>query len=83
MPAFDYAAMAELYPSRRFAKSHTTQYRRFDNAAEALRHIVEDMPAKWLAGSFLEVDEVRYEGAAIRALYEAPSYPLERRLVAA
>jgi hypothetical protein len=83
MPAFDYAAMAELYPSRRFAKSQTTQYRRFNTAAEALRFIVEEMPAKWLAGSYLEVDEKRFEGAAIRALYDAEAYPLERQMVAA
>ncbi|HEY4192677.1 MAG TPA: hypothetical protein VGM46_08510 [Mesorhizobium sp.] len=83
MPKFDYAAMAELYPSRRFAKSQTTQYRRFSTAAEAVQYIVEEMPAKWLAGSYLEVNEQRFEGAAIRALYDAEDYPLERETVAA
>lgn len=83
MPSFNYSAMAELYPSRRFAKSQTTQYRRFPTAAEAIRHIIEEMPAKWLAGSFLEVDEKRYEGDAIRALYESPDYPLVKEAVEA
>ncbi|MEO8756295.1 MAG: hypothetical protein ABI398_00890 [Devosia sp.] len=83
MSKFDYSAMAELYPSRRFAKSQTTQYRRFPTAAEAIRFIVEEMPAKWLAGSYLEVNEKRFEGAAIRTLYEAEDYPLERESVAA
>ena len=41
------------------------------------------MPAKWLAGSFLEVDEKRYEGDAIRALYESADYPLARETVEA
>jgi len=83
MPSFDYSAMAELYPSRRFAKSQTTQYRRFPTAALAIQHIIEEMPAKWLAGSFLEVDEKRYEGDAIRALYESADYPLARETVEA
>lgn len=83
MPKFDYSAMAELFPSRRFAKSQTTQYRRFPTAAEAIRYIVEEMPSSWLAGSYLEVNEQRFEGAAIRALYESADYPLVREQVEA
>lgn len=83
MPKFDYSAMAELFPSRRFAKSQTTQYRRFPTAAEAIRYIVEEMPSSWLAGSYLEVNEQRFEGAAIRALYESADYPLAREQVEA
>ena len=83
MPAIDYTAMAELYPSRRFAKSQTTQYRRFATAAEAVRYAIEEMPGKWLAGSYLEVNEQRFEGEAIRSLYDAADYPLGRRTQAA
>lgn len=83
MPSVDYAAMAELYPSRRFAKSQTTQYRRFATAAEAVRYAIEDMPGKWLAGSYLEINEQRFEGEAIRALYDAADYPLPRQTAAA
>jgi hypothetical protein len=83
MPRLDYTAPAELYPSRRFAKSQTTQYRRFASAAEAIRFIVEEMPAKWLSGTYLEVDEQRFEGEQIRALYDAEDYPLIRETVAA
>ncbi|MEP7241578.1 MAG: hypothetical protein ABI697_11890 [Devosia sp.] len=83
MPRIDYDASAELFPSRRFAKSQTTQYRRFPTAAEAIRYMIEDLPAKHLAGTFLEVNELRFEGEAIRALYDAPEYPLPRALVAA
>ncbi len=83
MENFNYNAMAELYPSRRFAKSQQTQYRRFRSAAEAIRHMMEEMPRTWLPGSFLEVDEVRFEGDRIRALYESAAYPLTRAAVAA
>lgn len=83
MDNFDYDASAELYPSRRYAKSAREQYRRFGTAAEAIRYIMEDVPATWLNGSFLEVDERRYDGAAIAALYAATGYPLPRQEAAA
>jgi hypothetical protein len=83
MNKFDYNAMAELYPSRRYAKSQRTQYRRFATAAEAIRFIIEEVPSDALAGSFLEVNEKRFEGEAIRALYDAPGYPLVRQEIAA
>jgi hypothetical protein len=83
MDDFNYAAAAELYPSRRYAKSAREQYRRFKTAADALQYMMEDVPASWLIGSFLEVDERRYDGAAIRALYEAEAYPLPRQKAAA
>ena len=73
----DYAAPAELFPSRRYAKS-LARYRRFPNAAEAVRYAVEEMPAAWLIGTFLDIDGTRYEGRSIRALYDAEAYPLER-----
>jgi hypothetical protein len=83
MQKFNYDALAELYPSRRYAKSQQTQYRRFDKAAEAIRYVVEELPVKWLAGSHLEVNEQRFEGAAIRELYDAADYPLSRSRIAA
>ena len=83
MTPFDYETMAELYPSRRYAKTSLTQYRRFSRAAEAIRFVMEDLPANGRAGSLIEVDETRFEGDAIRVLYEAPGYPLTRQLAAA
>ncbi len=77
----DYSRPAELFPSRRFAKS-LARYRRFPNAAEAVRYIIEEQPESWLIGSTLDVDGNRYEGQAIRALYDAAGYPLERKLAA-
>jgi hypothetical protein len=80
---FNYGASAELYPSRRYAKSARDQYRRFKTATAALQYIMEDVPGSWLIGSFLEVDERRYDGEAIRALYESEAYPVPRQKVAA
>lgn len=78
MENFSYTASAELYPSRRYAKSARDQYRRFKTAAEAIQYMMEDRPAAWLIGSFLEADGRRFDGNAIRALYEADGYPLPR-----
>jgi hypothetical protein len=83
MDSIDYGATAELYPSRRYAKSARAQYRRFKTAGEAIQYIMEDVPSTWLIGSFLEVDERRYDGDAIRKLYESADYPLPRQQVAA
>ena len=80
--AIDYAAPAELFPSRRYAKS-LARYRRFPSAAEAVRYIIEEQPESWLVGSTLDVDGARFEGRAIRALYEADTYPLKRAAVVA
>lgn len=77
MSDFNYDAPAELFPSRRFAKTQVTRYRRFASAAVAIQHCIEGMPAKALAGSYLEVDERRFEGEAIRDLYNSPDYPLK------
>ncbi len=78
----DYSTPAELFPSRRYAKS-LARYRRFPSAAEAVRYVMEEQPESWLVGSTLDIDGRRYEGKAIRALYEADDYPLERAAVPA
>jgi hypothetical protein len=78
----DYKTSAELFPSRRYAKS-LARYRRFSTAAEAVQYVIEEMPAAWLVGTYLDIDGSRFEGKAIRALYDAEAYPLERTLVAA
>jgi hypothetical protein len=76
----DFTSPAELFPSRRYAKS-LARYRRFDSAAEAVRYVIEEMPASWLVGTMLDIDGRRYEGQAIRALYDAADYPLTRAKV--
>jgi hypothetical protein len=74
----DFAAPAELFPCRYRKHRRAIAYRRFDTAAEAVRFAIEELPAPLLSGSFLDVEDQRFDGNAIRALYERHDYPLSR-----
>jgi hypothetical protein len=79
MAEFDYHAAAELFPTRRrLSQRQPFGYRRFADAAEAIRFAMEDVPTDSLPGSFLEVEERRYGSDDIRRLYESAKYPLTR-----
>jgi hypothetical protein len=80
MAEFDYNAAAELFPTRRrLPRREPFGYKRFDQAAQAIRFAIEDLPPECLVGAFLEVDEQRYGSEDIRRLYESAEYPLTRR----
>jgi hypothetical protein len=80
MPVFDYCVEAELFPTRnRKSVRQPLKYRRFTQASEAIQFAIEQLPEELLRGACLEVDEVRYDSAAIRNLYDSASYPLPRR----
>lgn len=79
--AVDYALAAELYASGTARLTPTTRYMRFPSVAEALRYAVEQLPGNKLATLTIEAGEARYDGKAIRALYDAPDYPLPRAAV--
>jgi hypothetical protein len=76
---FNYMTAAGLYAGKKMRRSSGLRYRRFDTAAEAVRFAIEEMPGSQLRGSVLEVNETRFVDRQIRMLYDAPSFPLERR----
>jgi hypothetical protein len=79
MTAFDYTAEAELFPARNWrSQSRGVAYKRFTRAADAIRFAIEELPPELLLGAYLEVDEERFDGGAIRRLYESLDYPLPR-----
>jgi hypothetical protein len=77
MLPIDYAAPAEVYASRHRGAKKNLFYRRFASVAEALQFAVESLPPE-MTNVLLETDEERYEGATVRALYDAAEYPLAR-----
>jgi hypothetical protein len=80
MSEFDYNASAELFGTqKRAARRQPMGYKRFAQAAQAIRFAMEDLPADLLIGAYLEVDEQRFNSDGIRRLYESADYPLARR----
>lgn len=79
MARFDYDSPAELFPSRRNLRTTRVTYRRFATAADAIRYAVEMLPATAFLGTYLEVNEQRFDSGAIRRLYDAPEYPFARQ----
>ena len=78
--SFDYAALAELYPTRSYKRrAGCVAYKRFEVAAEAVRFAIEELPSDLLLGTYLEVEEERFNGKQIRSLYESNDYPLPRK----
>ena len=80
MEPLDYGMNAELFSWKgRHGGRQPIGYKRFASAAEAIRFAIEDLAPPLLNGTYLEVNETRYDGADIRRLYDSAGYPLARR----
>jgi hypothetical protein len=76
---FDYNTTAELFSAGpRKSRRPPLGYKRFARAADAIRFAIEELSPQLLVGTYLEVDELRYEGAEIRRLYDSVDYPRAR-----
>jgi len=78
LTGFDYDAPAELFLRQSRSARSRPRYERFDTAAQALRFVVERLPAAALPGVYLLVDEARFRAEEIRHLYDSAGYPLPR-----
>jgi hypothetical protein len=75
---FDYGSEAELFSTRPRKSRRLPEYKRFARAGDAIRFAIETLPPQLLIGTYLEVGEVRFEGAEIRRLYDSADYPFAR-----
>ena len=79
MNDFDYGAPAELFPSKRTGSRFSkVTYKRFASAAIAIQFAIENLDLDKQSGAVLEVDDERYDLAAIRSLYDSDDYPFEK-----
>lgn len=80
MSAFDYSTEAALFYNKAVtSRQKSLTFRRFAQAAEAIRYAIEELPAYALDGCSLEVNDERYFGKDIRPLYDSADFPLPSR----
>lgn len=76
VPPLNYGSSAELFANRH--RNKQLFYRRFGSAAEALQYAIEELPER-PANAWMVVDDDRFAGQQLVALYKAEAYPLARR----
>jgi hypothetical protein len=72
---FDYSTAAALYVQKRGGRGQT--YRSFKTAAEAIRFVMEELPAESLKMMAMEVGDDRLNGNDIERLYRSTDFPLQ------
>lgn len=77
MSAVDYSAPAQVFGRPRGRAKGGLFYRRFASVADALQFVIEDAP-DGLTSILIETDDARFEGAELRAMYDAAEFPLPR-----
>ncbi len=81
MNTFSYSTSAELFPAAvRKKRRGAFTYRRFETAADAIRFAMEELPKETLTGTYMQVDEARFDHSGIRSLYQSESFPLPRKI---
>ncbi len=75
----DYFLEAALFYGKSAKRTQNLTFRRFAQAAEAIRFAVEELSPSILNGCKLEIGEAEYFGRAIRPLYDDRAFPLLRR----
>jgi hypothetical protein len=73
---FDFGARADLFSRK--SKAWPALHQRFATAARAIQYTIEELGADVLGNSLLKVAGHEFDGARIRALYDAADYPLLR-----
>jgi len=79
MSMINYRAPSELFPSRSRKSRRPIGYKRFPTAAEAIRFAIEELPDSALLGAYIQVEDARFDSAAIRRLYGSEQFPLKRK----
>ncbi len=80
MEQFNFMDPADLFVGgSRILSRFSMSYRRFATGAEAVRYAIELQGAEKLVATVMEVDEARFDAAAIRRLYDCDAYPLPRQ----
>jgi len=79
MDAEDYRREASLFFEKVADKRRKALvFRRFPQAAEAIRYAIEELSPHALGACSLEVNDMHYFGRDIRPLYESADFPLTR-----
>lgn len=82
MTAIDYGARAELFTGGRGYALRPVRYQRFASASEAIKFAVEEVEPEHFLGTYLQVEDDRFDRHEIGRLYNSVDFPLARKKAA-